>query len=381
MTLQEPCGLADEGECRVGRSEEQFGEEVILTAGACHGRDTPEALRTSVASEASRQPRLHEILIGKLGRRRIDDGRTRIDASLDRIWPHQLLTEAMNGRARQLVKSPCPVLEVRPLGDRDAMRQRLSEVNRYAAVEQFPHDAFNTLEEFGGRRLGERNGNNVLRMNGRGQEQGNPACDERGLSTAGSGLYQEGSVMLSERREAGRAVRERFGCGCLRHLRALPTAARDERVSAPSAESWSRDSSPWHRPATPERGHTTSPSQPGQTGSSSGEIGGCCQEIVGQLFECCLRLIEGQDPTVLSRIEEPRFDRGVSGDERFDRVRIQATLEFAAAVELRRLPKRAGLVVCDTCTVAVAREIESIDRTANPNVGTCDGDGRGRIPR
>ena len=54
----------------------------------------------------------------------------------------------MNGRARELVKSPSAALKILALSRRDAIRQSIPEIKRYSTVEKFPHKAFNTLEEF-----------------------------------------------------------------------------------------------------------------------------------------------------------------------------------------------------------------------------------------
>jgi hypothetical protein len=97
------------------------------------------------------------------------------------------------------------------LGGRDAIAQGIPEISRYSAVEKFAHKALNALEEFRGRRFGKSNSDDFLWRNGRGNQEGDPACHERGLTATCSGLYEKGSIVLGQRREACRGVRERRG--------------------------------------------------------------------------------------------------------------------------------------------------------------------------
>jgi hypothetical protein len=87
----------------VGLVHQEFCEEVLL-AECWQGRQPSETLRAAIATEARRQPRLHQILISKVGRLRIDDRGPWVDASFDRIGSDDLLTEPVNRRAGQLIK-------------------------------------------------------------------------------------------------------------------------------------------------------------------------------------------------------------------------------------------------------------------------------------
>src|SRR6266446_10055225 len=101
-------GGANKGDNLVWLNGEKLGKEIIFAAEIRHRRDPAETIVAARTPEAGRQPGRHDILIGEIGSRRIDDGGSGIDAGLDRVWLYELLAEAVDGCAGDLVKGCGP---------------------------------------------------------------------------------------------------------------------------------------------------------------------------------------------------------------------------------------------------------------------------------
>jgi hypothetical protein len=113
---------------------DELGEEIIFAAEVRHRRDPAETVAVARASEAGRQPGGHQIFVGEIRGRWIDDGGSGIDAGLDRVWLYEVLAEAVNRCAGDFVKGARGNCNGLTLFDGKACWQRKLQFGRYAAV-------------------------------------------------------------------------------------------------------------------------------------------------------------------------------------------------------------------------------------------------------
>ena len=206
VLLQELSRLSDEPERFVRRSQHQGGQEIPLLAGVPDGRNAPQAFGAPVPSQPSREPGVQKVLVCEFRRRRIDDGGARVQAGLHRIGPDQLLAKAVNGGAGDFVQRLAAPVQMVPLGLGQARRQCCGQLDGNRAGQELPHQCLDPLQQFGGGRLREGDGDEVLGINPRADQQSHSSGHERRLAAAGARLHQERTLVIRQSRNAGRRI-------------------------------------------------------------------------------------------------------------------------------------------------------------------------------
>jgi hypothetical protein len=91
-------GVRNEGDDLIRRDGDKLGEEIVFASEVRHRGDPAETVAIAHAPEPGRQPGRHQILVGKIGGRGIDDG-----GPGGRWRPRSGMALSAAGRSRELL--------------------------------------------------------------------------------------------------------------------------------------------------------------------------------------------------------------------------------------------------------------------------------------
>ena len=208
VLLQEPGRFSHQVQRFARRLQYKSGQEIPATAGVPDGRDPSQPLGASIPSEPRGKPSLQQILIGEFGRRRINNGRAWIQSGFHRVGPDQLLTESVDGRAGDFIQVLRFEFQTLLLRLGEPRWQCRGELDGNRARQEVSHHRLDPLQKLGRRRLREGDGDDLPGVNTCADHQGDATGQESGLSASGTGLHQEGALMVGQGRDAGCGIGE-----------------------------------------------------------------------------------------------------------------------------------------------------------------------------
>ena len=140
---------------RVWRRVHQFGEKVLAAASARHRWNSSQPFGAAISSKPCREPGVHQILERQFGGGRVDDLGAGIDPGLDGVGSHELLAEAVDRGAGDLVEGLRTTLDVFVLGCRQARRQYVPQLPRDGSAQQLAGEPLDALEKLARGSFGE----------------------------------------------------------------------------------------------------------------------------------------------------------------------------------------------------------------------------------
>jgi len=159
-----------------------------------------------LADEMRPQPGLVMLIKCNVGLARIDDLGPGIDIGFGGIRLDQLLREAVNGRAGELVDGLARPLHVRLLRGGEALGKGKRNLVRNLAARERIDIARDALEELACGKLGKRHRGNVHWLDPIGEQDRDATRHERGLARARACLHQQGSIDRGERGRTRRRI-------------------------------------------------------------------------------------------------------------------------------------------------------------------------------